>query len=145
MKSSPSYRSRLTHGVTSSCLFCIALAASMAHACPPGTMPDPNYNPSGPAARAHPQRCVPAPKQPTAKYIGTNNADVEHAARLHSQTPMQQDRSKLKPQPGVPIEHANNTSNAHGIIFVGGKSALNPQPIPPGHVVPHPSDPLEKH
>lgn len=157
MNSSFSSDSRLTHSVALSCLFCFALAASAVHACPLGTMPDPNYNPSGPMARAHPQRCVPAPRPPTAKYIGTPGPDVEHAAQLHSQTPMQQDRSKLKPQPGVPIEHANDASNTHGIIFVGGKSALNtqpippgkaalnPQPVPPGRVVPHPSDPIEKH
>ena len=50
-------------------------------------------------------------------------------------------------------------SDTHGIIFVGGrqalnpqpippgKSALNPQPIPPGHVktaIPHPGAPVEK-
>jgi hypothetical protein len=31
-----------------------------------------------------------------------------------------------KPVPGA-------AQNTHGIIFVGGHSALNPQPIPPGH------------
>ena len=135
MKSSYFLGSPLMHGAALSGLFCVALAASTAHACPPGTMPDPNYNPSSPAARAHAQRCVPAPK-PTAKYVGTINPNIEHA-KPHSPTPMQQDRSGFKPQPGVPIEHASSTSNAHGIIFVGGKSALNPQPIPPGH----PGDP----
>ncbi|MGH8212611.1 MAG: hypothetical protein ACREPP_05200 [Rhodanobacteraceae bacterium] len=38
-------------------------------------------------------------------------------------------------------------SGSHGIIFVGGKQALNPQPIPPGHAVkklPQPGAPIEK-
>ena len=37
-------------------------------------------------------------------------------------------------------------SETHGIIFVGGKTALNPQPIPPGHAIkamPHPGAPVE--
>ncbi|WP_347260570.1 hypothetical protein [Rudaea sp.] len=144
MKSSFSPASRLARGVVLSGLFCLALAASTAQACPPGTMPDPNYSPSNATARARPQRCVPAPKQPTAKYIGTNNPDVEHSARLHSQTPMLQDHSKVKPEPGAPIETANGGANERAIIFVGGKSALNPQPIPPGHT-PQPSGPIEKH
>jgi len=142
MKSSLSSGSHLTRCVALSGLFCVALAASTAHACPPGTMPDPNYNPSSPGARAHPQRCVPAPK-PTAKYAGTINPNIEQA-KPHSAMQMQQDHSKVKPQPGAPIQTANSGSNERAIIFVGGKSALNPQPIPPGNV-PHPSDPLEKH
>lgn len=159
MKSSFSFGSRLARGAAVSGLFCVALAASTALACPPGTMPDPNYDPSSPAARAHPQRCVPAPKPPTARYTETTNPDIEHASRLHSPTPMQQDRSKLKPQPGVPIERANGAADTHGIIFVGGKNtinsqpvppgkaALNPQPIPPGHALRHappPGTPIEK-
>ena len=159
MESSFSFRFRPARTAASSALFCIALAASAAHACPPGTMPDPNYNPSSPAARAHPQRCVPAPKPPTAKYTGTANPNIEHAAQPHSQTPMQQDRSKLKPQPGAPVEHASSAADTHGIIFVGGKNAinsqpvppgkaaLNPQPIPPGralHHAPPPGTPTEK-
>jgi hypothetical protein len=37
-------------------------------------------------------------------------------------------------------------SDKHGIIFVGGKSSLNPQPIPPGHTAskPPPVAPIEK-
>lgn len=38
-------------------------------------------------------------------------------------------------------------SETHGIIFVGGKSALNPQPIPPGHLktpTPNPGAPIER-
>jgi len=39
--------------------------------------------------------------------------------------------SVLPPQhAAVPINPPK--SDAHGIIFVGGESALNPQPIPPG-------------
>ena len=46
----------------------------------------------------------------------------------------------------APIEHHSSASNTHGIIFVGGKNALNPQPIPPGHPLhanPHPGAPIE--
>ncbi|WP_018974305.1 hypothetical protein [Rudaea cellulosilytica] len=159
MKSSFSSGFRFARSAALRGLACSALVASWAHACPIGTMPDPNYNPSAPAARAHPRRCVPAPKPPTAKYIGTTNPDIEHASRLHSQTPMQQDHSKLKPQPGAPIERANSVSNTHGILSTTGnaalntqpippgKAALNPQPIPPGHALhqmPQPGAPIKK-
>ncbi|MBS0591828.1 MAG: hypothetical protein JSR65_14520 [Proteobacteria bacterium] len=147
---------------------CITLAAATAHAdCPPGTMPDPHFDPSSPAARAHPQRCVPAPKPPTDRYIGPANSQYDHTAHAHAQTPMQQDRSTIKPNPGAPIERTNDSANARGIIFVGGKNAINSQPVPPGHSAlntqpippghsalntqpippghaPHPNDPFEK-
>lgn len=149
MRSSFPFGSRLAHDIALSGLLCVALAASAARACPPGTMPDPNYDPSSPAARAHPQRCVAAPKPSTARYVGSANPDIEHAVQPHSPTSMRQDRSKLEPRPGVPIEHAGSAADTHGIIFVGGKSALNmqpipsgkaalnPQPIPPGHTLRH--------
>ena len=43
----------------------------------------------------------------------------------------------------LPPQHAAvavspTKSDAHGIIFVGGKSSLNPQPIPPGKPVVNP-------
>ena len=47
--------------------------------------------------------------------------------------------------PGL-VEHHASGANSHGIIFVGGKRALNPQPIPPGHAVrklPRPGAPVE--
>ena len=111
MNSSFSSDSRLTHSVALSCLFCFALAASAAHACPPGTMPDPNYNPSGPVARAHPQRCVPAPKPPTAKYIGTTGPDVEHT--------------------DDPTARRRDDRSAAGIAG-GGAQALRPSGVGPG-------------
>lgn len=39
----------------------------------------------------------------------------------------------VAPGPTHALSGAPNTANKQGIIFVGGKNALNPQPIPPGH------------
>ena len=36
-------------------------------------------------------------------------------------------------QPGGLTEHRSSAAQTHGIIFVGGKSAINSQPVPPGH------------
>lgn len=84
--------------------------------------------------------------RPTGKYT------------YHPIAPKIIDRTKVKPQPGAPIEHHSSTSQQHGIIFVGGKntinsqpvppghSELNPQPIPPGHTlhkIPHSGTPIE--
>ena len=81
------------------------------------------------------------------------------SSTIHSPRPMMIDHSRVKPRPGVPIEHSSSTGQQHGIIFVGGKnainsqpvppghSALNPQPIPPGHAIrkiPNPGAPLEQ-
>jgi hypothetical protein len=47
---------------------------------------------------------------------------------------------------GVGATSVHATQEKHGIIFVGGKAALNPQPIPPGRstkVPPHPGTPIE--
>jgi hypothetical protein len=56
---------------------------------------------------------------------------------MHASKP-EADGSKMadwrKTGPGVgpaPVEHHAGT-NKNGIIFVGGKTSLNPQPIPPG-------------
>ena len=127
MKSSLSSGSHLTRCVALSGLLCVALAASTAHACPPGTMPDPNYNPSSPGARAHPQRCVPAPK-PTAKYAGTINPNIEQA-KPHSAMQMQQDHSKVKPQPGAPIQTANSDADGHCSFTSVDKSKREKTPV----------------
>lgn len=65
----------------------------------------------------------------------------------HTTTTKMIDKSKAQPRPGVPIGQHATESNTHGINFVGGKQALNPQPIPPGHAVhevPQPVEPVEK-
>lgn len=36
-------------------------------------------------------------------------------------------------QPDERVEHRSSAAQTHGIIFVGGKSAINSQPVPPGH------------
>lgn len=39
----------------------------------------------------------------------------------------------VRPAPGAPIEHRASDANTHAIIFVGGRNAINSQPVPPGH------------
>lgn len=56
--------------------------------------------------------------QERAKHVPAQAKQATHAPLANS----------VAPQRVLP--HA---SNPHGIIFVGGHAALNPQPIPPGH------------
>lgn len=42
------------------------------------------------------------------------------------------------PPPHAAVPVSPRKSDGHGIIFVGGKSSLNPQPIPPGKPVVNP-------
>lgn len=95
--------------------------------------------------------CIPGPAQPhhpwTQSGVHAPSAVSATHAKPHVLAPKMIDKSKVPPQPGVPIEHHASASNTHGIIFVGGKQALNPQPIPPGHAMKirrHPGAPVEQ-
>jgi len=113
--------------------------------CPPG------YYGSYP--HCMPDQAKPHPAYTAHSYAHAPGATM-HTSRPHTFAPKMIDRSKVKPQPGVPIEHRSGASERHGIIFVGGhsssnldKAALNPQPIPPGHTVkklPHHGAPVEQ-
>lgn len=99
-------------------------------ACPPG-------------AQRYQGRCVPVPHRPqraepphyyTEKSNSTRyGATPVGRSHLHKAKPEIIDRARVKPQPGSPIEHHSNASNTHATIFVGGKNAINSQPVPPGH------------
>ena len=90
-------------------------------------------------------------------YRGTCTAPInKHPAKAKSTTPLQQsavvatftNSSALAVVPKKPVvvtavaPKGPIPSDNHAIIFVGGKtqrggdSALNPQPIPPGHIAP---------
>lgn len=140
------------HGLTFATVLITALIAQAALAdCPPGY-------------RSKARHCIPGPAQPhrplAMKSIAPAPAAVSPIpVKPHTLAPKRLDGSKVKPKPGAPIEHPASASNARGIIFVGGKQALNPQPIPPGNAAlnpqpippghstrkpPHPGTPVEK-
>ena len=100
-------------------LACALASQAAATTCPPG------YRPKG-------NQCMPGPVTPHGPLTAHSNVPssmpVTHLAHPPSAITKQVDRSKLKPQPGAPVE-------------------LNPQPIPPGHALalpPHPGAPLQK-
>jgi hypothetical protein len=121
----------------------LALATAallMGAAISPGTFAQ---TPSDKARAIPPQ----ATQQPAATYektvVSPPTATTPIGTRPH--TPIVEQRNvdphEVPPQIGPgPVEHPAGASGTHGIIFVGGhsrlvrdKSALNPQPIPPGH------------
>jgi hypothetical protein len=100
-------------------LACALASQAAAATCPPG------YRPKG-------NQCMPGPVTPHAPLTEHSNVPssmpVTHLAQPPSTITKQVDRSKVKPQPGGPVE-------------------LNPQPIPPGHAIalpPRPGTPLER-
>lgn len=135
-------------GVTAALIAQITSAAP----CPPG------YHGSYP--HCMPDQAKPHPPYTAHGYAHASGATTMHAARTHPAEPKMADWHKTGPSvsPG-PVEHATSASGQHGIIFVGGKqalnpqpippgkSSLNPQPIPPGHLktpIPNPGAPIEK-
>jgi hypothetical protein len=96
----------------------LASQTTLAAGCPPG------YHGTYP-------RCVPEQAKPR---------------HVHATTPKMRRWHAPAPSPS-PVEHVAHASNRRAIIFVGGKQALNPQPIPPGHAaraLPRHSAPAEK-
>ncbi|MEO6967332.1 MAG: hypothetical protein ABI132_02595 [Rhodanobacteraceae bacterium] len=98
-------------------------------------------------------QCVPLQRQPAkppqpyeAKTFAHSSDSYTHVGKHHSPTPIYKARAQGFQGPAGPgPRHATGSSESksgsHGIIFVGGhsssrldKAALNPQPIPPGHV-----------
>lgn len=112
--------------------------------CPPGT-------------HTYQGHCVVVPPRPGQAHPRTYTAHSNMPSGItptyvskkppHATTPKMVDWRKTGPHIGPgPVEHHASAANTHGIIFVGGKQALNPQPIPPGHAikrVPHPGTPIE--
>lgn len=136
--------------IVAACLLGALVAQTAIADCPPGY-------------RAKAGHCIPGPTQPHRPWMKSSvhvpSAVSATHTKPHTPTPKMIDKSKMSPQPGAPIEHHASASNTHGIIFVGGKNAinsqpvppgkssLNPQPIPPGRTlraIPHPGAPIEK-
>ena len=103
------------------------------------------------AVSAHSASATPCPpgSHGSAPHCQPNQARPQRLPTMHSDAPSslaplsgrhrsaekneQVDRARTRPQPGGPVEHRSNAAQTHGIIFVGGKSAINSQPVPPGH------------
>lgn len=131
------------------CLAAALLAQAALAGCPPGYRVKAGHCIPGPAPTHHP-RATSIVHSPSAI------TPVHHQPR--ALPPEMIDKSKVKPQPGAPIEQHASASDPRRVIFVGGKSAinsrkappgkaaLNPQPIPPGHAVhkPRPGAPIEQ-
>ena len=118
------------------------------HTCPPG------YGGTYP-------NCGRAPRQSPQHPSHTHYTDVSHAPSStfkpathkppHVYTAKQRSlHAPTGPGPMHAGTGAANNANSHSINFVGGraqplqpgvKQSLNPQPIPPGHAVRHPSPP----
>lgn len=129
--------SRKVRGLAIACaLFGAAIVAQSAMAnCPPGYAPKaPGVCVPTPPHRYHPGHTL------TAHSNVPSSVPLTHTTHKSIQINKEVDWHKVKPQPGVPIEHHSSASEKHGIIFVGGHSryvddtrAINSQPVPPGH------------
>ncbi len=133
------------HGLTIiACLFGIAVAQNTLADCTPGYKDNPNFNCNPPASPA-----LHALSSPQAKSnLPPNTNAIQFTCPPGTQryqghcvaVPHRQRQSDTRTQ------HSSSASE-HGIIFVGGKSSLNPQPIPPGHAMkrlPRPGSPVEQ-
>ncbi|MBS0430817.1 MAG: hypothetical protein JSS21_00205, partial [Proteobacteria bacterium] len=114
--------------LTAACLLGALVVQTAIADCPPGYRSKAGHCIPGPAPTHHPwmKSTVHAPSAVPATH-----------SKPHTLAPKMIDKSTVKPQPGAPIEQHASESNTHGIIFVGGKQALNTQPIPPGHSLSH--------
>src|SRR6185437_57542 len=104
-----------------------ALMAQIAGAapCPPGYL--------GSYPHCMPDQAKPHHAYVAHSYVHSVGATPMRSAKPHATEPKMADWHKTGPAVGPgPVEHATSASDQHGIIFVGGKQALNPQPIPPG-------------
>jgi|GEM_PF-1528787 len=92
------------------------------------------------------------PVHATMHHAGTKTAYTSHSTHHSGPAP-------AASTSGYDLRAQHEAKTTHGIIFVGGKqalnpqpippgkSSLNPQPIPPGHIkaaIPHPGAPIEK-
>ncbi len=113
------------------CLIGALVAQAASADCPPGYR-----NKAG--------HCIPGPVQTHHPVAIESSVHAPTAYTSHS-------KHSGGPAPGAStsgydLRAQHEARSSHGIIFVGGKQALNPQPIPPGHAVktlPHPGVPIE--
>jgi hypothetical protein len=155
------------------CLAGALIAQTAMAGCPPGYRSKAGHCIPGPVQTHHPVAIGSTVHAPTAAspvhakkprtYTHGYGAHVSGAMPAHTTRPVH-----TEPKPASALMHSTHQagpapaasslkydlraqheakSDTRGIIFVGGKQALNPQPIPPGHAVrtlPHPGAPSEQ-
>ena len=124
MSRSTVHSSKLAFTIVICSLGAISAHSAAATTCPPG------YHGSTP-------HCQPNQARPHRSYT-EQNAEPSSVAPISgrrgpSETHAQVHRARLEPQPDAPVEQRSNAAQTHDIIFVGGKNAINSQPVPPGH------------
>ena len=133
------------------CLMGALIAQTAMAGCPPGYRSKAGHCVPGPVQMHHPVAIKSTMHAPTA--VSPVHANKPHNyAHASTVTPMQATTTHhaapktwyashsthhAGPAPaassyGYDLRAQHEAKSAHGIIFVGGKQALNPQPIPPG-------------
>ncbi|HJU08625.1 MAG TPA: hypothetical protein VJ727_09115 [Rhodanobacteraceae bacterium] len=152
--------------VIAACVIGALIAQTASADCPPGYRSKAGHCIPGPMQTHHPVAIESSVHAPTAvspihankprTYAHATAVTPVHATTTHhyrSETAYASHSTHSGgPAPaasasGYDLRAQHEAKTAHGIIFVGGKQALNPQPIPPGHVkaaIPHPGAPIEK-
>lgn len=102
----------------------ISAHSSWATTCPPG------YD--GAAPHCQPKQAK-SSRPHTAR--SATSSSIAPISSPHSSAALREtvDGARLGPQRGAPVELRSHAAQMHGIIFVGGKNAINSQPVPPGH------------
>lgn len=85
--------------------------------------------------------------QPSQAHPHTSSATATAAGKSHASPVTQPSaRRSLGLSVREPVAHHASAAQTRGIIFVGGKNAINSQPVPPGravHQTPRPGAPVE--
>ncbi|HJU25495.1 MAG TPA: hypothetical protein VJ722_02350 [Rhodanobacteraceae bacterium] len=123
-------------GLTVAACLAFALVAQAATAgCPPGYQSKAGHCIPRPMQTHHPVRAGSFAHAPAA--VSPVHADKHHSAPKKAYASHSTHHAGLAPATssyGYDLRAQHEAKSVHGIIFVGGKQALNPQPIPPGHV-----------
>ena len=142
------------------CLIGALIAQTVSAGCPPGYRNKAGHCVPGPVQMHHPVAIESSVHAPIAvsplhsnkphTYAHASAVTPVHATTTHHATPKTayaaHSTHHAGPAPaassyGYDLRAQHEAKSTHGIIFVGGKQALNPQPIPPGHSVHKPPQP----
>ena len=121
--------------LVAACLAFALFAQAATAGCPPGYRPKAGHCIPGPTQTHHPVRAGSFARAPAA--VSPVHAGKHHSAPKTAYAPQATHHAGPAPATssyGYDLRAQHEAKSAHGIIFVGGKQALNPQPIPPGHV-----------
>lgn len=118
-------------------LFLAAIDMSMAHASDPNC-PTPPCRPAPRNGPTHEHAHAPLTATSYAHGPATTYAKSPPHPIVKEKVP---GIGPVAPGPTHALSNTSNTANKQGSILGGGKNALNPQPIPPGHS-PHPVPPV---